>query len=241
MNKQSNVYTLIYIIVAVVLVGAALAFTSMSLRDKQQANADADKMRQILMSVHKEPESSEVSSTFSELIVKQMYVNSEGTITFEAPEGDNTVFNTDVASQISLPATDRKLPVFVCQLEDGQTKYILPAYGAGLWGPIWGYIAVGANGSDIYGAYFSHASETPGLGSEIETPKFAGQFDNKHLIKDGRFIPVEVVKVGQRPTDENADYVDAISGGTITSKGVSAMLNNCLNPYSKFLENLSNK
>lgn len=241
MNKQSNVYTLIYIIVAVVLVGAALAFTSMSLRDKQQANADADKMRQILMSVHEKPEASEISSAFGKLIVKQMYVNSEGAVTFEAPEGNNEVFNTDVAAQINLPAADRKLPVFVCQLEDGQTKYILPAYGAGLWGPIWGYISVGADGSDIYGAYFSHASETPGLGAEIETPSFSDQFDNKHLIKDGHFIPVEVVKAGQRPTNENADYVDAISGGTITSKGVSTMLNNSLMPYSKFLENLSNK
>ena len=151
------------------------------------------------------------------------------------------MFDTDVANEIRLPENQRKLPVFVCTLADGQKKYVIPTYGAGLWGPIWGYVAVDSDGSTIYGAYFSHASETPGLGAEIETPKFYDQFDNKRLIKDGRFIPVEVIKVGQHPDDDNADYVDAISGGTITSKGVSAMLNNCLLPYRNFLQNLSNE
>ena len=136
-------------------------------------------------------------------------------------------------------ATGRgRLPVYVCTLADGSRKYILPVYGAGLWGPIWGYVAVDSDGSTIYGAYFAHQGETPGLGAEIEKPAFSDHFEGRHLFKEGKFQPIEVVKKGMVPTD-GADYVDGISGGTITSKGVGAMLDNCLTPYKKFLRSLA--
>ena len=110
-----------------------------------------------------------------------------------------------------------------------------------MWGPIWGYIAIDSDGSTIYGAYFAHEGETPGLGAEIEKPAFTDQFNqNLHLFKDGKFLPVEVVKGGVAPAN-GADYVNGISGGTITSKGVSTMLDNCLTPYKSYLEKLSNE
>ncbi len=118
-------------------------------------------------------------------------------------------------------------------------KYILPVYGAGLWGPIWGYISVNSDGSTIYGAYFAHQGETPGLGAEIEKPAFSNQFNNLHLFKEGRFLPIAVVKAGQAPLN-GEDKVDAISGGTITSKGVASMIDNCLGGYTKFLQSLNN-
>lgn len=238
-NKQSNVYTIAYIIVAVIVVGAALAFTAMSLRDKQQANADADKMKQILRSVRVEVPQADLAATFDSMITSQLIVNSKGQVVATAAKGDASVFSTDIAAQSKLPADERRLPVFMCRLDDGAVKYILPVYGAGLWGPIWGYVAIDADGSEIYGAYFSHASETPGLGAEIEKPFFQERFEGKQIVKDGRFIPVEIVKAGQRPADPDADYVDGISGGTITSKGVGAMLDNCLRPYAAYLETLA--
>ncbi len=235
MNKQSNTYTIIYIVILAAVVGAALAFTSLSLRDKQQANADMDKMRQILASARIVPASGEIVSDFEKYIVGKTVVNTAG----EAVDGD--AFSVDVAAQSKLKASERKLPVFECRLDDGSLKYILPVYGAGLWGPIWGYVAVDADGSTIYGAYFAHQGETPGLGAEIEKPAFSDQFEGKHLVKGGEFIPVTVVKAGQKPEDASADYVDGVSGGTITSKGVGSMLDNCLSPYRAFLVNLSNK
>lgn len=111
-------------------------------------------------------------------------------------------------------------------------------YGQGLWGPIWGYIAINNDGSTIYGAYFSHQGETPGLGAEIEKPDFQNRFIDKCLFKDGDYRPVTVVKAGQHPIG-NEDYIDGISGGTITSKGVAAMLANCLAPYKNYLENIN--
>ena len=233
-NKQSNLYTIIYIVVLAVVVGAALAFTSLQLADKQRQNADVDKMRQILAAARITPPSDSVMQAFSQFIIRQEVVNSQG----ENIPGD--AFDIDVAAQSKLNDAARQLPVFVCRTAGGETKYILPAYGAGLWGPIWGYIAIDADGSTIYGAYFAHQGETPGLGAEIEKPAFSDKFNGKHLFKDGEFLPVAVVKAGQRPAG-NEDYVDGVSGGTITSKGVSDMLSNSLKPYESYLKNISRK
>ena len=233
MNKQSNVYTIIYIIVLVVLVGTALAFTAISLKPLQQANADADKMRQILASVSVEATGSDVIKAYDEYIKSTFVVDENG----NRVEGADA-FAVDVAKQSKVADTVSLLPVYECTLADGSVKYILPMYGAGLWGPIWGYVSVDADGTTIYGAYFAHQGETPGLGAEIEKPAFSSQFSGKKLIKNGSFVPVAVVKAGQAPAGD-ADYVDGISGGTITSKGVGAMIDNCLKPYSAFLESLN--
>lgn len=232
MNKQSNLYTVIYIIVLVVLVGTALAVTSLSLRDRQQQNIDSDKMTQILAAALITPDKADVTAEFNKYITDSFVVNALGDT---IPDED--AFSVDIAAQSHVDAEKRLLPVWVCTTADAGVKYILPAYGAGLWGPIWGYIALDADGSTVYGAFFAHQGETPGLGAEIEKEAFTKQFRGKHLWKDGRFRPINVIKVGQRPVD-NEDYVDAISGGTITSKGVAAMLDDSLSPYKRFLESI---
>ncbi len=235
MNKQSNIYTIIYIVVMVVIVGAALAYASMSLRDRQKENEDADKMKQILASVHIVSDDSQIKDEFDKYIVEQFVINTSG------DKISDDAFGVDMAEEVKIKDyAKRQLPVYVCQLNDKDTKYILPVYGAGLWGPIWGYVALDSNGSTVYGAYFSHQNETPGLGAEIAKPAFSDQFDGKNLFKDGQFHSIAVVKKGQMPPN-GEDYVDGISGGTITSKGVNAMLEDCLTPYNAFLENLRNK
>lgn len=234
MNKQSNTYTTIYIILLVLIVGIALASTSLALRDRQQANADADKMRQILAAALIIPESNDVINAYGKHIVESFVVNDKGM----PVEGD--AFTINVAEQVKKPAAERALPVFVCLLDDGSKKYILPTYGAGLWGPIWGYIALDANGSTIYGAYFAHQGETPGLGAEIEKPAFCDKFKGLNLYKNDTFMPIAVVKAGQQPKGDE-DYVDGVSGGTITSKGVGDMIDNSLSPYKAYLKTLSTK
>lgn len=234
MNKQSNTYTIIYIIALVVIVGSALALTAMALKPMQQANADADKMRQILSAVHITADKDKIISVFDSTVTDQFTVNSRGERT------SDDAFSVNVAAQTKLPADSRELPVYVCRIADGSDKYVLPVYGAGLWGPIWGYVALDSDGSTVYGAYFAHQGETPGLGAEIEKPAFSDQFDGKHMFKGAQFLPVTVVKAGQKPAGDE-DYVDAISGGTITSKGVAAMLDGCLKPYENYLRTLRNE
>ena len=124
-----------------------------------------------------------------------------------------------------------------CKLDDGSVKYVLPVYGAGLWGPIWGYIAVNDDGNTIYGANFSHEGETPGLGARITEKAFQDEFKDKHLFVDGAFKSVAVLKKGQVATN-GAEQIDALTGATITSRGVSDMMADCLAPYEAFLKKL---
>lgn len=238
MNRQSNTYTIIYSIILVVIVGLALAIVYQALRPKQIENIDNDTKRQILAAALITPSEGEsVAELYSDHIIESYIVNSEG----DRINSDMNAFDVKVSNEVKKPAADRLLPVFVCKT--GKTgneglKYIVPVYGAGLWGPIWGYIAMDANGENIYGAYFAHQGETPGLGAEIEKPLFCDQFKGKDIFAaDGAFQSIDVVKNAPDPLPDNE--VHAISGGTITSQGVQKMLSNSLEPYTAFFKSLN--
>ena len=217
LDRDSNVYTIVYAAVMVVLVAVVLAFTSQSLRSYQKKNEDNDKRQQILRSINVSVKANEAEAKYNELIKEAFLVNANG----EKVEGD--AFVGEVADAY---------PVFVANV-DGQTKYIMALHGAGLWGPLWGYLSVNDDKNTVYGADFSHQGETPGLGAEITKPAFSGQFAGKQIFKDSSFKSIAVVKHGK--TAEGQDYVDGISGGTITSQGVSKMLFDSLKGYEKFL------
>ena len=136
--------------------------------------------------------------------------------------------------ELAKPLEEQSLPVFISSLE-GSKKYIIPVYGKGLWGPIWGYVALNDDLSTIYGAVFSHKAETPGLGAEINTKEFQEQFFGKEIFKLGEFVSVSVLKSGS--ADPESKYqVDGISGGTITSVGVDQMLRDCLSSYEPYFK-----
>jgi Na+-transporting NADH:ubiquinone oxidoreductase subunit C len=144
-------------------------------------------------------------------------------------------FKVNLKKEQAKELSEWNLPIFVGKLEDGSTKYIIPLYGKGLWGPIWGYIALNDDMNTIYGASFDHKSETPGLGSEINTAPFMDQFKAKQIMNsDQEFVSVLVVKGGAQDGDPNA--VDAISGGTITSKGLEKMVYTCMEPYMNYFK-----
>jgi Na+-transporting NADH:ubiquinone oxidoreductase subunit C len=105
-----------------------------------------------------------------------------------------------------------------------------------LWGPIWGYVSLEGDANTIFAASFSHKGETPGLGAEITTSNFQTPFTGKQIFRDGQFRSIAVMKAGVK--SETQDQVDAISGGTITSKGVEAMLYDCLSVYEAFLKTI---
>ena len=136
-----------------------------------------------------------------------------------------------VEKEIKDDIAQRALPVYVCS-KDTDTLYVFPVRGKGLWGPIWGYIALESDFNTVYGAVFDHKSETPGLGAEIKNDWFERNFNGKEIFENGEFVSIEVAKGGH--TQNNIHAVDAISGGTITSKGVQAMLFDCLKGYLDF-------
>lgn len=215
-DRDSNVYTIVYASVMVVLVAVVLAFTSQSLRSFQQKNEDNDKRQQILRSIGVSVPANEAEAKFGELIKESFLVNENG----EKVDGD------------AFTAKPEQHPVFVANI-DGGRKYIMALSGTGLWGPLWGYLSVDDDMNTIFGADFSHQGETPGLGAEIAKPEFSSEFKGKKLFVGGTFKSVAVVKPGKSVADQ--DYVDGISGGTITSQGVDRMLSGSLGGYVKFL------
>ena len=117
--------------------------------------------------------------------------------------------------------------------KEGEIYYIIPLQGNGLWGPIWGYVSLKEDINTVYGATFDHKAETPGLGAEINTPVFEDQFKGKQMLDSNlSFVGIDV-----RKGDASSEYeVDGISGGTITSDGVEAMILDCVKAYVPFLK-----
>ncbi|MDR1756550.1 MAG: NADH:ubiquinone reductase (Na(+)-transporting) subunit C [Culturomica sp.] len=226
MNRQGNTYTFIYAVVLVVIVAALLAVVSLWLQPQQNENVENEKRRNILSAVKIEASAETSKELFDKYIIEQFAVNSKG----EKITGD--AFRTDMAQEFKKSCEERLLPVFVAQTDNG-VKYILPLYGTGLWGPLWGYLSLDEDKNTVYGAVFAHKGETPGLGAEITTAPFSDQFVGKTIFDNEQLISILIKKGGNA---SGPHEVDAISGGTITSKGVEAMIRSYLSCYESFLK-----
>lgn len=224
MNTNSNTYTIIYSTVMVVIVAAVLAYVSVSLSGKQQANVNTETRQSILSSVNLGQGADEASDKnayveqeFNKYITDSYLVDAQG----NKVEGDafslaltaGLKSQYDIMKQANPDVSKLTLPVFVCTLDDGSKVEIFPIYGAGLWGPIWGYVSLKNDYNTIYGATFLHKGETPGLGAEIATPMFSDQFIGKSIFDGSSLVSVTVVKGGA--PEGSAHEIDAISGGTI--------------------------
>ena len=225
MNKQGNTYTFLYSVILVVVVAALLSIVSLSLQPRQNENRQNEKRQNILSAIHVSSTAANSADLFDKYIKEQFIINAKG----EKVSGK--AFDVNIEQQYKKPLAERELPVFVAEV-DGATKYILPIYGAGLWGPIWGYISLDDNKDTVFGTFFDHQGETPGLGAEIVTPHFNEQFRNKQIFSGNKLVGIQVIKGGNAT---GPSEVDAISGGTITSKGVENMIKNYLTYYEPFL------
>jgi Na+-transporting NADH:ubiquinone oxidoreductase subunit C len=242
MDTNKNSYTLIYTIVLVVIIAFLLSFVSNALRPMQVANEELDQKRQIVNALNTPEHPLNITGNtaarrerieylYNTLIVSGLIVNANGDILEESKEA---AFEINVASELARPLNERRLPVFIAEI-NGQTKYILAVRGSGLWGPIWGYVALNDDMNTIFGAFFSHAAETPGLGSQIAEDDFQNEFIGKPIMNSrGEFVSVAVMKAGTRA--DGRAQVDALTGGTITSKSVATMLYDSLSQYDNFLK-----
>ena len=155
MNKQSNSYTIIYAVGLVLIVGFALSAIYQALKPTQQENIANDTKSQILKaSLIPVKEGENVGEVFEQHVREAYIVDYNGNIINKNPE-DAFKATLSLSQEIKKKENERKLPVFVCNTDNGE-KYIIPVYGQGLWGPIWGYVAFNSNGNTIYGAYVAH-------------------------------------------------------------------------------------
>lgn len=231
MDKQGNTYTFLYASVMVIVVASLLAFVSQTLKPLQTKNEEVAKKIDILKSVQIESTAQDAEAKYDKYVGQGAYV-----LNIEGIKTDGDAFSVDLAKELKKDASDRAYPIYECRLDNGELKYIIPVRGKGLWGPIWGYVALNEDKNTIFGATFGHKGETPGLGAEIDKEKFQKPFQGKTIFNDsGRLVSIQVMKAGQGKGTNHE--VDAISGGTITSKGLEDMLKDCLDGYEKFLKN----
>ena len=228
MNTNSNVYTIVYASVMVIIVAFCLAFISDVLRPIQDDNVANDKRGQILSALNIR-DAKDVQVKFSEVVLKDIVVNTEGEVISET-DG----FKVDAKEITAKNDADKKLPVYICAVES-DTLYVVPMYGRGLWGGLWGYLALKPDFKTVHGAYMSHEGETAGLGARIVEQWFQEQFQNKVAYADSTYN--DVVLGVKKKVENTASEVDAITGATLTSNGVDAMFKTSLAPYQKYFLN----
>jgi len=244
--NNSNGYILRYAAIMVIIAAALLSSAAMLLKPFQEKNMAIEKMGGILdaAGIH-DITTDEMIKSFNDFVTEEVVLNQDGKVVEEYKEGakeKGKAFSLSLKEQYYNKTQNKpfELPLYILK-KDGKTIYIIPMLGTGLWGPIWGNIALKSDLNTVIGVYFDHKGETPGLGAEITTDHFKNQFVGKKIFDDNnKFTSIEVVKGGAKKLPKNMQIhgVDAISGGTITSKGVDAMIKNVLESYLPYFNQL---
>ena len=219
-NTNSNVYIITYSVVMVVIVAVLLSLAALGLKERQDNNILNEKKTQIVKAL-----GYDATTSYDDVVAEAALLNAEGAVV----ENDTQkVF--DALQSVKDSRDAGQFPIF--KAKDGSV--VVPLYGAGLWGPIWGYIALASDMNTVKGIVLDHSGETPGLGAEITTAKHQAMYVGKTVFEGEEFVGITLKKGG---ADKNNPHeVDAITGGTKTSDGVSAMIKDCLVSYKPYFE-----
>ena len=217
-NTNSNVYIITYSVVMVVIVAVLLSLAARGLEKRQNNNILNEKKTQIVKALGE-------TASYEEVVAEAALLDAEGNVV----ENDTQkVF--DALQSVKDSRAAGQFPIF--KAKDGSV--VVPLYGAGLWGPIWGYVALASDMNTVKGIVLDHSGETPGLGAEITTAKHQAMYGGKTVFEGEEFVGITLKKGG---ADKNNPHeVDAITGGTKTSDGVSAMIKDCLVSYKPYFE-----
>ena len=219
-NTNSNTYIIIYSVVMVVVVAVLLSVAALGLKPRQEANMLNEKKTQIVKALGEDP----ATVAYDSVITKAVILDASGAV---VSEDVNEVFAA--LNDLNGSFEANRFPLFVAT-----SGVVAPLYGAGLWGPIWGYIALDADMNTVKGIVLDHSGETPGLGAEITTPKHQAMYPGKTIYEGDAIVGVTLKKGGADKS--NPHEVDAITGGTKTSDGVTAMISDCLNYYKPYFD-----
>lgn len=244
LDKDSNAFTFLFACGLVIVVGAILASVSMGLKPYQIQNEQNAKMQDILEAANVEDVTrSQAKDRFMSMVKERVVVDSNGK-TINTTSGkidrqnDSTeAFNIKPRRQLKNVGKENvnRYALFILE-KDGKKYYVIPMAGAGLWGPIWGYIALREDMKTVEGAVFDHEGETPGLGAEIANQNFQDQFKGKKIFdENGNFVSVNVVK-GSISEKMKEHAVDGITGGTVTSKGTDEMIERTVSVFEPYFK-----
>ncbi|VXB12914.1 Na(+)-translocating NADH-quinone reductase subunit C [Maribacter litoralis] len=248
-NKtDSNVYTVVFAAVMVVVVGSILAFLASALRPNIKENERFEKQQNILyaMGVNENgDDAGSVNFVPTDVVEDEFanYIKEQLVIQGDKITEDDEAYLIDLKKQLAniKKGEDYKLPVFIGE-KDGEKFYIIPMYGKGLWDAIWGFIALDDT-MTVQGVYFDHKGETPGLGANIKMRYFMDDFKGETILNGTQYAGISVAKGNNDPLNKTKDdnEVDALAGATITGNGVSAMISETVKLYKPYLETIRAK
>jgi len=230
--RQSNSYIILYSAALTVVCAVALAFASVSLKDRQDANIAREKKANILATVVTLGENDNVEQIYAQKI-RSYVIDFEGNLR----EGI-AAEKVSIADEYKKRPAERLLPVYEFRSESDPNKVeftVLPVYGFGLWNNIWGFVALKSDFNTVQGVKFQHAGETPGLGARIESGEIQERFRDKTIFEAGKVIAVSMEKGEGMDYTSDSHKVDGMSGATLTAKGVNNMLKDYLTCYEKYL------
>ena len=243
---MSDSYIFRYAAIMVILVAAVLSAVAMFLKPAQDKNVAVARMRFILESANMEAKAENAIELFEQYITEEEVISSEGEVIAifkngKQEKGDIRAFDINLKEELYNKTKGKEfvLPLYIANV-DGKKYYIFPLQGRGLWGQVYGNLALEEDLNTVGGSMFGHDKETPGLGAEIELPMFERQFIGKKIFDpSGNFTSIKVLKGASKilTGDQLTHGVDAISGGTITSNGVSEMIQTNLENYLPYIKN----
>ena len=231
MNTNSNVYVMGFAVTMCVTVSAVLATLASSLRETQEAAAEFDRQKNVMMAAGlikagDERTREELEKLF-EAKVKEVTVDTE--------TGAELAGSAQEVAQKRKESPLRYRVVGAAETDSGEVT-ILPVSGKGLWSTIYGYIALEADKDTVRGITFYKHGETPGLGGEVENPQWTGQWVGKSIRRDdGIGVIVKKGKVDAGVAREKKHYVDGLAGATITSNGVTKFVERDLRSFEAYL------
>lgn len=252
MNNNDTIKKTLIVAVSLCLVCSALiSFSAVELRDLQEANKTLDKQNKILSAAGLLKEGSDASELFKSIDSK--IVNLEtGKFDFDINvlDYDEGSFSRNPETSIEL-SSDKDIALLK-RRENFQTVYlhyenedlnaiILPVRGYGLWGTMKGYLALRPDFKTIIGLEFFDHKETPGLGGEIDNPKWKAIWKGKEVFSNSGEVVISVIKGSVDKSSNQSKYqVDGLSGATITSNGVTNLLSFWLGDmgYGPLIENI---
>lgn len=250
-NTDSNLYTVLFAIGMVIVVGTLLAFSASYFNPTISLNRKLEKQQNILYAMgvnastltNNEEDINEFVPTNKVVDEFKKYITEQYVIEGDEAKKDDKAYLIDLKKESEKakdPSYTRKLPLFIGQ-KDGKKFYIVPVRGVGLWDAIWGYIALNDDLETIHGVFFDHKGETPGLGANIREAFFMNEFNGEHIYnEDDLFKGVVVAKGNADPKnlDKKDNEVDAIAGATITGNGVTAMIKKDVSMYLPYFNML---
>jgi len=210
-----------------------ISVVTVSLREKQELNRQLDKQIAVLRTAwvvkpDEKPSPQKVAELFRNIRVHVIDIT-----TGEPAEGVSPETFDEASAPVipitengpGMPEVPKLVKVYEILDEQGKTReYILPIVGKGLWSTMRGFLALDADGNTIQGLSFYEHGETPGLGGEVDNPRWKSLWKGRKAYDDAGKVAIHVRKGPAGPPEQAPYEVDGLSGATLTSRGVTNTL-----------------